>query len=186
MAPVLDRGNAYLNGFVREMMAVQPDDRVLEIGCGTGKLIQAMAAKITSGRIEGVDFSSEMVALARKRNRKYISHGTVAILEADFAESIYTSASYTKACSVNGLYFWNHPDHILKKTMDLLKPGGRFILAFEDIDQLKRKNLSADVFRLYTRSEVLEMLASCGASGKVAIETRERKNQLFHCAVAIK
>lgn len=61
MPIVFDRGNAFLNGFVNALMAVQPSDRVLEFGCGTGKLIHILAKKIDKGIIEGIDFSSTMV-----------------------------------------------------------------------------------------------------------------------------
>jgi len=46
---------------VNALIAVQPNDRVLEIGCGTGKLIKIMAKKIDKGIISGIDFSSTMV-----------------------------------------------------------------------------------------------------------------------------
>lgn len=70
MRMVFDQGNAFLNNFVNDLMSVQTDDRILEIGSGTGKLINKMALKIDNGVIEGIDFSSEMVSIARKRNRE--------------------------------------------------------------------------------------------------------------------
>ena len=69
MRVVFDRGNAFLNDFVDDLMSVQGDDRILEIGSGTGKLIHRMAKKIDTGRIEGIDFSGAMVSVARQRNR---------------------------------------------------------------------------------------------------------------------
>ena len=71
MRMVFDQGNAFLNNFVNDLMSVQTDDRILYIGPGTGKLINKMALKIDNGLIEGVDFSSEMVSIARKRKRKH-------------------------------------------------------------------------------------------------------------------
>jgi 2-polyprenyl-3-methyl-5-hydroxy-6-metoxy-1,4-benzoquinol methylase len=75
MPVVFDRGNAFLNGFVNSLMTVQPNDRVLEIGCGTGKLINIMAKKIDKGIISGIDFSSTMVKIAKRRNKKSIASG---------------------------------------------------------------------------------------------------------------
>ncbi len=62
MSVVFDRGNAYLNGFVNELMLVLPNDHLLEIGFGTGELIHEMAKQIDGGHVEGVDFSSAMVS----------------------------------------------------------------------------------------------------------------------------
>ena len=81
---VFDQGNAFLNRFADEQMSVQSGDRILEIGSGTGKLIYRMARQIDEGLIEGVDFSKEMVSIARKRNKKNIAIGKVKIFDGDF------------------------------------------------------------------------------------------------------
>jgi ubiquinone/menaquinone biosynthesis C-methylase UbiE len=111
MPVVFDRGNAFLNGFVNALIAVQPNDRVLEIGCGTGKLINIMAKKIDKGIISGIDFSSTMVKIAKRRNIKNIASGTVSIIKANFDDISYTKGSFSKVCSVNTLYFWKNPEN---------------------------------------------------------------------------
>ena len=84
MSLVFDKGNAFLNSFADELMSVQPNDRILEIGFGTGKLIQRMAKQLQDGLIEGVDFSSTMASIAQKRNQKYIARGIVKLIEGRF------------------------------------------------------------------------------------------------------
>jgi hypothetical protein len=46
MSFVFDKGNAYLNGFVNELMSVQANDHILEIGFGTWQLIKERAKQI--------------------------------------------------------------------------------------------------------------------------------------------
>ena len=186
MPVVFDRGNAFLNGFVNSLMTVQPNDRVLEIGCGTGKLINIMAKKVDKGIISGIDFSSTMVTIAKRRNKKSIAGGIVNIIQANFDDISYSKKSYTKACSVNTLYFWENPEYTVKKVFDLLESGGRFIVAFEDIKQLEQRKLSDKVFQLYADSDVKRLLSNAGFSNGVFIETRKKRNLLFHCAVAMK
>ena len=72
MSIVFNIGNVNLNRFVIEQMSVQENDHILEIGFGTGKLIYEMAKQIDKGLIEGIDFSSTMVATAQRRNQKQI------------------------------------------------------------------------------------------------------------------
>ena len=79
MSIVFDRGNAFLNDFVSELMSVQPNDRIIEIGFGTGNLIKKMAQHINKGFIEGVDLSSTMLSIAQKRNKNSIENGKVKI-----------------------------------------------------------------------------------------------------------
>ena len=185
MQIVFDRGNAFLNGFVNEIMAVQPNDRVLEIGCGTGKLVKMMAKRIDNGLIEGIDFSSTMVEIAQRRNRKNIARGTVTIVEDDFDETTSLNTIFTKACSVNTVYFWKNPQHTVQKVINVLQPAGQLLLAFEDIDQLRKRKLNADVFKLYSKNDVARLLTNIGFSD-VCIESREKRKLLFHCAVATK
>jgi len=94
--------------------------------------------------------------------------------------------SFTKACSVNTLYFWEKPEYTVKKVMNALQPGGKFVLAFEDIHQLEHRKLDTDVFRLYTDSDVCLLLKNSGFSKNVCAESRARQNLRFHCAVATK
>jgi ubiquinone/menaquinone biosynthesis C-methylase UbiE len=186
MRIVFDKGNAFLNNFVSDLISIQTDDRIIEIGSGTGKLIYNMAQKMDKGLIEGIDFSSAMVSVARKRNKNNIAKGMVKILEGDFDNMPYEKEKYSKACSVNTLYFWPSPVHTAKKIADILKPDGKLILAFEDIEQLKQRKLNQDVFHFYSKDEVQELLINAGFSNNVNIASRKKGNLVFHCVIAKK
>ena len=54
--PVLDR------------MQLQPDDNVLDVGCGAGWLSSLLAEHVPEGRVVGIDVSDEMIRHARRRN----------------------------------------------------------------------------------------------------------------------
>ncbi len=70
MSNIFDIGNSYLNQLVNELLSVQKDEYILDIGCGTGKLIYTMASQISDGYFEGIDFSETMVSIARRRKKK--------------------------------------------------------------------------------------------------------------------
>jgi len=186
MSIVFDKGNAFLNDFVSELMSVQADDRIIEIGFGTGKLIYKMAQQIDKGLIEGVDFSKVMVSIAQKRNKKNIAKGMVKIFEGNSDKMAYEKEKFSKACSVNTLYFWPAPVHTAEKIADILEPNGKLILAFEDIEQLKQRNLNQEVFHIYSKDEVQNLLINAGFSNNVSIVSRKKGKSIFHCAVAIK
>lgn len=186
MRVVFDRGNAFLNDFVNDLMSVQTNDHIIEIGSGTGKLINRMSKNIDKGLIEGIDFSSEMVSIARKRNKESIAKGNVKIVEGNFDEISYEKESFTKACSVNTLYFWPSPAITAEKIAEILKPEGKLVLAFEDIEQLKQRKLNQDVFKLYSIDEVQDLLINAGFSNNVNIVSRKKGSLIYHCVVAIK
>ena len=186
MSMVFDKGNAFLNDFVYNLMSIQANDHVIEIGSGTGKLIKKMAKNIDNGFIEGVDFSNTMVSIAQRKNKNNIANGKVKIVEGNFDEMKYEKESYSKACSVNTLYFWNRPEYTVKKIAEILMPKGKLYLAFEDIEQLKKRNLNQQIFKLYTKDEVQNLLFNTALFKKVSTVSRNNGKSLFHCVVAIK
>jgi ubiquinone/menaquinone biosynthesis C-methylase UbiE len=186
MSTIFDQGNAHLNSFVYELMSVQPDDQILEIGFGTGKLINKMVQQISNGCIVGVDFSDTMVSIAKKKNRKHIDKGKVKLFNGNFDEMTFGTDYFTKICSINTLYFWSNPKHTARKILAILKPKGRLVLAFEDIEQLKQRNLSSDIFHLYSKDSIQDLLISAGFSSDIRIESKKRGDSVLHCAVAQK
>ena len=109
MARIFDLGNAALNDLMREQLSLKDNDHVLEIGFGTGKLIFEMAKQVKKGLIEGIDLSDTMVAIAEKKNKKYIVQGRVIIRQGDFAKTDYRHNHFDKICSANTVYFWLFP-----------------------------------------------------------------------------
>ena len=72
------------------------------------------------------------------------------------------------------------------QSVKILKPDGKLILAFEDIEQLKKKKLNQEVFHLYSTGEVEDLLINAGFSKNVSIVSRKKGKSIFHCVVAIK
>ena len=186
MSKIFDRGNAAINDFMKEQLLLQENDHVLEIGFGTGKLIFEMAKRVNKGLIEGIDLSETMVAIAEKRNKNYLAQGRVIIRQGDFEETAYNDNRFDKICSANTIYFWPQPDNCIKKILRILKPGGKLILAFEDIKQLESRPLSTNVFHLYHQDEIIKLLSRNGFSGSIDMISKEIKSKRYHCAVAVK
>jgi ubiquinone/menaquinone biosynthesis C-methylase UbiE len=186
MSRIFDRGNVSLNEFMKDLLSIRDHDHILEIGFGTGKLIADMAQLVKTGVIEGIDVSTTMVALAAKRNKRYIAEGKVILRHGDFEEAAYPDDRFDIICSANTIYFWEHPDHCIQKIWRILKPGGKVILAFEDKAQLERRPLSTDVFHFYTQDDIKHLLSRNGFSCGIDIVSCKIRSQRYHCAVAVK
>lgn len=185
MAKIFNKGNADLNSFVKEILDLQKEDRVLEIGFGPGKLINEMADITTEGIVEGIDFSQVMLKQASKLNKQYISKGKVRLQKGECSVLPFDSESFNKLCSINTLYFWKEPGKYFSEMFRVIESGGKIAIGFRDDKQMSSLNLSEDVFSSYSQYDVVNLLSDAGFSG-AHIKEKEGAPFVSYCAVAKK
>jgi trans-aconitate 2-methyltransferase len=70
-ARTYDRSSEPQQAWAAEVLArlegIAPDATVLDVGCGTGRVTEALLALVPRGRVLAMDASADMVALARER-----------------------------------------------------------------------------------------------------------------------
>lgn len=184
MSRIFDIGNARLNRLVYEDLTPQPGDHILELGCGTGKLIDRIARGTDNCVVEGLDFSDTMVAIARRKNRTHISKGKVVIHRGNVDDMPFQTETFNKISSVNTIYFWRDLQTSAGRVMGLLKPGGRLVLGFEDRAQLEQRRLDPGVFRTFATTEVEAILMNTGFTQDVSTRSIDIGSSSFHCTVA--
>lgn len=97
--------------------------RIADLGCGTGTLSLILADAGHS--VVGVDFSPEMVRLARA---KAAGRGDLRFVEGDAAQPPLEPASYDVVLCRHVLWALPDPTAALGRWVDLLVPGGRLLL----------------------------------------------------------
>jgi SAM-dependent methyltransferase len=114
-----------------ELLAVEPDDRLLEIGCGPGVAISLIAERLAGGTITAIDRSAAAVERARWRNAAHVESGTVAIRRAALEELDPAGARYDKVFAVNVNVFWvRDAGPELDLIRRLLAPDGSLFLIY--------------------------------------------------------
>jgi trans-aconitate 2-methyltransferase len=70
-ARTYDRTSAPQQSWAADVLArletIAPDSVILDVGCGTGRVTEALIELVPRGRVLAIDASQEMVALARER-----------------------------------------------------------------------------------------------------------------------
>ena len=89
-----------------DLLAIEPDARVLEIGFGPGVAIQYAAERTTRGHVSGIDCSEAMLQMARKRNASRLANGLVDLTKADVQSLPYPDDSFDRAFAIHCIYFW--------------------------------------------------------------------------------
>lgn len=114
-----------------ELLALRPEDAVLELGCGSGRLIAKVAARAQRGFVAGIDPSELMVRHARFRNRRFIERGLLDLRCAASDDlSAWPAARFDKIYALHVVYFWRTPERDLAEIRRVLRPGGRLVLGF--------------------------------------------------------
>ena len=134
-----DRGLAMLN--------VTPGERVLEIGCGTGHALAALATRVGSaGSVVGIDVSSGMLAAARCTVEKS-AHGNVAFILNDARAMCFQDAVFDAAFTSFTLELFESADitTVLAEIRRVVRPGGR--LAVVAMATSEHSNAITDLYR---------------------------------------
>jgi SAM-dependent methyltransferase len=173
IAPWLDRISAPMTRLALEMLAPQPQERVLDVGFGGGGLI---AALIRAGAVPvGVDISDTIVKRARRRFPGIELHRAA-------AERLPVGdGGVSKAVSLNSLYFWPDPAAAFAELARVIAPGGQLVIGFEPPDELSKWPGHQHGFRLFEVEEVRSLMERAGFEAIHEKWGRGRKPDLFCC-----
>jgi len=114
-----------------ETLAVEPDDRLLEIGCGPGVAISLIAERLGAGTITAIDRSAVAVERARWRNAAHVESGLATIRRAALKELEPAGERFDKIFAVNVNVFWvRETGPELELIRRLLQPEGSLFLFY--------------------------------------------------------
>ena len=112
-------------------IAIGKTDIVLDVGCGGGRTVGKLAAMATEGKVYGVDFSAESVAVAARTNRDWIAGGRVEIREGSVSQLPFTADMFDVVTAVETHFWWPDLPNDMREVRRVLKPGGRLIIIAE-------------------------------------------------------
>ncbi len=121
---------------VLERLPLTGDEAVLDAGCGSGRVTEALVARLPRGRVVAVDESASMVAAARSRLGEIADVRQMDLLELSLEEPVDAILS-------TATFHWiaDH-ERLFSRLRQALRPGGRLVAQCGgkgNIDKLRGK-----------------------------------------------
>jgi ubiquinone/menaquinone biosynthesis C-methylase UbiE len=113
-----------------DAFGTHPRGEFLEVGCGTGSDAQALARRLTTGKVVGIDPSSTMIRAAAKRAAG--SGLAVEFRPCSTYELPFDDASFDGAYSLMTFDILEHPRAALREMARVVRPGGTVMVSASD------------------------------------------------------
>ena len=117
---MMGRWSARLAPFFVEFARVRDGDSVLDVGCGTGSLVQAVADKTGRSRVVGIDPAEPFIEYARSR----FSDPRISFERGSAFELPHEDASFDACLSLLVLMLIPTPEKAVREMSRVTRPGG--------------------------------------------------------------
>jgi trans-aconitate 2-methyltransferase len=136
-------------------LRLEGTERILDVGCGDGRVTAAIAARVPGGSVVGVDQSHNMIAFASS-HLSTAGHTNLRFEVAD-ARSLPYRSEFDLVVSFNALHWVPEQALALRSIRTALKPAGRAVLRFvsagerESIEEVIEEVRVSERWRTYFR-----------------------------------
>jgi SAM-dependent methyltransferase len=114
-----------------DTLGVEPDDHVLEIGCGHGLAAAVVCERLVDGHLIAIDRSLAMIRAANRRNRTHVANGLARFEAVPLARADFGDERFDKIFAVNVSLFAGDSTKELGVIRRHLAPGGTLQLSFQ-------------------------------------------------------
>lgn len=181
----MNENHKEISEFAFSLINVGRDDEILDIGCGGGVNIEKFL-KLTSGNVDGLDYSEVSVAESIKRNQKAVDDGRCKVIQADVSDMPIEDESYDLVSAFETIYFWPDIKETFKEVSRIIKPQGQFMIAQgTDGNHPSDEEWLATVegMHVYTAPELEEYLLNAGFK---SVESQVKENDYILVVIAKK
>jgi ubiquinone/menaquinone biosynthesis C-methylase UbiE len=166
-------------------VSVESGYAILDVGCGGGRTLSKLAAVVGQGKVYGVDFSDESVAVSKKTNAQWIRDGRVEVRPGPVSQLPFPDGMFDVVTAVETHFWWPDLPKDFREVSRVLKPGGRLAIIAEVYKGANTRTAkmiemyAAKVgMRLLDLDEHRQLLAGTGFSD-VQVIVEEQKGWIF-------
>lgn len=154
--------NKPLYDLTYDVIELEENDHILEIGFGTGKFFEKLFDQNVKINVWGLDYSEEMIEMASEAKEEFISNENLNLKLGNSNSIPFADQTFDKVFCNMVIYFWDEPDEHLKEIRRVLKPGGHFYSGLRTRESMLVFPFVEHGFNLYTADEWKEILNQNG------------------------
>lgn len=132
------------NKFLADLAGIQPDEKVLDAGCGVGGSALWLA-KHRGARVVGISLSQKQIKEAKRLSQEAGVDDRVGFYVADFLKMDFKAESFDVVWAMESVCHAERKIDFLKEAFRVLKRGGRLVVA----DGFLKRSLNASESKLY-------------------------------------
>ncbi|HXB06988.1 MAG TPA: class I SAM-dependent methyltransferase [Puia sp.] len=144
-----------LNGWIIDQLRLQPYQHVLEVGFGTGRLLEEAARTLRIGFLAGIEPSIDGYKQAYRRNKRFIARQLMQIHLGELPDLPYPPHYFHTVYSTSAILMSKNPESELLRLIRLLRSGGRLVLLFHSKAGVKDTGI-----RMLTQQLQLDYIAA--------------------------
>ena len=161
MLRFMNFGHAPLTNWGLSLVEIHDGWTMLDIGCGGGATLKRLLMRSKGAQVYGIDISEESVAKARKVNANVLDR-QVFVTQGSAEKLPYDDNKFDLVTAVETVYFWPDLPNCLKEVRRVVKPGGRFAIMVEVLENDSVWTDVVDGMTAYSPEQLKEMLDKAG------------------------
>lgn len=163
MLSIMNKAHIGRTKYILNKLGIQEGQRILDIGCGGGETIRALATMQSNTYIYGIDYSETSVKMTKEKNRKDVQAGRVHVLAGEVSRLPFEDNDFNVITAIQTHYYWPDLKNDVKEIFRVLNTQGKLLIASE----LYKINYHMNSYK--TIAEMEDLLRNTGFD-KVTIE----------------
>lgn len=159
VARYMEKNHRNINEWTIQLLNIQENDRILEIGTGRGITLSKVAEKLDRGKVYGVDASHHMIKYAKRKHKKLAEQDKAVITLGKAEQLPFEDRSFNKLFTVQTIYYLKDIEQVMKEVYRVLQVDGEVFLSFQKQELFNEQKRSTS-FSSYSEEEISRLFSA--------------------------